>query len=100
MSDDPMDIKVLDDKKSKASKPADDMSAGQPAQPSGTDKYGRQLYKAVCAGCGGEAMVPFQPTSGRPVYCQNCYKPRPRRDFGGGSNDRGGGRSFGGGRHH
>ncbi len=53
------------------------------AESSGTDKYGRQLYKAVCAKCGGEALVPFQPTSGRPVYCKNCYQPRSRRDFGG-----------------
>lgn len=69
------------------------------AQAAGTDKFGRQLYKAACAKCGGEASVPFKPSSGRPVYCQNCYKPRPRRDFGGGGGDRmGGGRGFQGSR--
>lgn len=81
MVDDP----VQDDAASAAA-PAGDAPAG------GADKYGRQLYKAVCAKCGGEALVPFQPTSGRPVYCKNCYQPRPRRDFGGGTR---GGRSFG-----
>jgi len=70
---------------------SDDFQAG------GSDKFGRQLYKAVCAKCGGEAMVPFKPTSGRPVYCQNCYRPRPRSDFGGDRRGGGGsGRSFGG----
>ena len=64
----------------------------------GTDKYGRTLFKATCAGCGGEAMVPFQPTSGRPVYCQNCYKPRPRNNFGGGAGGASNGGSRGGNR--
>lgn len=64
----------------------------QPAAVGGTDKFGRPLFKVACTKCGGEATVPFQPTPGRAVYCQNCYKPKPRRDFGGGG-DRGG-RSF------
>jgi len=33
----------------------------------------RQMYSAVCSNCGKEAMVPFQPTSGKPVYCSDCY---------------------------
>jgi len=34
----------------------------------------RELYTAVCASCGGEARVPFQPREdGRPVYCSECY---------------------------
>jgi len=70
--------------------PAD--ANAQPAQAGGADKFGRPLFKVACTKCGGEATVPFQPTPGRAVYCQNCYKPKPRRDFGGGG-DRGG-RSF------
>ena len=27
----------------------------------------------VCANCGGEAKVPFQPSNDRPVYCSACY---------------------------
>lgn len=82
---------MMDDQSQTAGTPA---SAGN-TQTGDTDKYGRQLFKAVCAKCGGEALVPFQPTDGRPVYCQNCYQPRPRRDFGG---SRGGhsGKGFGG----
>jgi CxxC-x17-CxxC domain-containing protein len=33
----------------------------------------RQMYTAVCSSCGGEAQVPFQPTSGKPVYCRDCF---------------------------
>ena len=28
---------------------------------------------ATCASCGGEARVPFQPSSDRPVYCSECF---------------------------
>lgn len=38
----------------------------------------RQMYEAVCASCGGTAVVPFQPTAGKPVYCSNCFQPRSR----------------------
>ncbi|MBR0484172.1 MAG: zinc-binding protein, partial [Oscillospiraceae bacterium] len=30
-------------------------------------------FTAVCAGCGGEAKVPFQPREDRPVYCSDCF---------------------------
>ncbi len=33
----------------------------------------RQMYSAVCSSCGQEAQVPFQPTSGKPVYCRDCF---------------------------
>lgn len=33
----------------------------------------RQFFTAVCANCGGEARVPFEPKSDRPVYCSNCF---------------------------
>lgn len=33
----------------------------------------RQYFNAVCANCGGEARVPFEPKEDRPVYCSNCY---------------------------
>jgi len=41
------------------------------------DSYGyrppRQMYRIVCAQCGQEAEVPFEPRQGRPVYCSDCY---------------------------
>jgi CxxC-x17-CxxC domain-containing protein len=36
----------------------------------------RAFYDAVCADCGTPTQVPFQPTSGRPVYCRTCYLKR------------------------
>lgn len=33
----------------------------------------RTMYPAVCAACGQETEVPFQPRLGRPVYCSSCY---------------------------
>ncbi len=33
----------------------------------------RQMFPAVCAACGKDCQVPFEPRSGRPVYCSDCY---------------------------
>ena len=33
----------------------------------------RQMYPAVCAGCGKDTEVPFEPREGRPVYCSDCF---------------------------
>lgn len=33
----------------------------------------REMYPVVCASCGRETQVPFQPRQGRPVYCSDCY---------------------------
>jgi CxxC-x17-CxxC domain-containing protein len=33
----------------------------------------RQMFPAICAECGKETKVPFQPREGRPVYCSECY---------------------------
>lgn len=39
-------------------------------------KREREFFTAVCAECGGEARIPFQPVSDRPVYCSECYAAR------------------------
>ena len=33
----------------------------------------RTMYPAVCASCGVETEVPFQPRGDRPVYCRDCF---------------------------
>ncbi len=33
----------------------------------------RQMYTVICAECGVETTVPFEPKEGRPVYCGECY---------------------------
>ncbi len=40
----------------------------------GRGGYGeRQMHAAVCASCGKDCQVPFEPRTGRPVYCSDCY---------------------------
>jgi CxxC-x17-CxxC domain-containing protein len=42
-------------------------------------KFGeRKMYKAICADCGKECEVPFEPKEGRPVYCKECYQKHRR----------------------
>ena len=36
-------------------------------------KGAKEMFTCVCANCGGEAKVPFQPSNDRPVYCSACY---------------------------
>lgn len=36
-------------------------------------KAQREMFTTKCANCGGEAKVPFQPNSDRPVYCSDCF---------------------------
>jgi CxxC-x17-CxxC domain-containing protein len=40
----------------------------------------RQMFPAVCAECGKDTEVPFEPRGDKPVYCSDCYrKVRPSR---------------------
>lgn len=39
----------------------------------GSARGALKKYPAVCAECGQETEVPFEPRQGRPVYCSNCY---------------------------
>jgi len=47
----------------------------------------REMFPAVCSRCGKETQVPFQPTSGKPVYCSDCFQ----TERGGSSRGGGGG---------
>jgi CxxC-x17-CxxC domain-containing protein len=33
----------------------------------------RTMHEVTCAICGTATQVPFLPTQGRPVYCQDCF---------------------------
>ncbi len=33
----------------------------------------RQMFEAICDECRNSCKVPFQPSSGKPVYCSNCF---------------------------
>jgi CxxC-x17-CxxC domain-containing protein len=43
----------------------------------------RQMYEAVCTGCGNIASVPFQPSADKPVYCSTCFEQRRGANTGG-----------------
>jgi len=42
-------------------------------RPDGDGFQTRQMYTAVCASCGKDCEVPFEPRDGRPVYCSDCF---------------------------
>jgi len=63
----------------------------------GYSSSGRQMYDVVCASCGKETQVPFQPRGDRPVYCSDCYSQVGGGGGGGGSRGGYGGGGYGGG---
>ena len=40
----------------------------------GRDRGPREMFAATCSSCGKEAQVPFRPTTGKPVYCSDCFR--------------------------
>ena len=38
------------------------------------DRGPREMFEATCSSCGNVAQVPFKPTSGKPVYCSDCFR--------------------------
>ena len=44
----------------------------------------REMHKATCSECGSECEVPFKPTEGKRVLCNDCFRRNrpPRRSFG------------------
>lgn len=61
----PQRCKACRDKRKRAAGEAN----GEPRKP-------REYFTAICAECGKEAKVPFQPRSDRPVYCSECFAKR------------------------
>ncbi len=41
---------------------------------SSRDRGPREMFTATCSNCGRDAEVPFRPTSGKPVYCSDCFR--------------------------
>lgn len=40
----------------------------------GRDSGRREMFSAVCSECSKECQIPFKPTSGKPVYCSECFE--------------------------
>ena len=37
--------------------------------------YGKpSMHKAICDSCGKSCEVPFKPTSGKPIFCSDCFE--------------------------
>lgn len=41
-----------------------------------------EMHKAICDNCRMECEVPFRPTSGKPVFCSNCFENKRGSDSG------------------
>jgi CxxC-x17-CxxC domain-containing protein len=41
----------------------------------GYSSYGsnRQMFPVICADCGKQTEVPFEPRGDKPVYCRDCF---------------------------
>lgn len=53
----------------------DDCRAAHRAGGGGSRTGGRarEMFQATCSQCGNVAEVPFEPRTGRPVYCRDCF---------------------------
>jgi len=51
----------------------------------------REMHQATCDKCGNKCEVPFRPTAGKPIYCNDCFGSKS------GGGDRRGDRRGGGG---
>ena len=40
------------------------------------DRGGKGMYSAVCDDCGSKCLVPFKPSSDKPIYCSSCFEKR------------------------
>ncbi|MFH1253421.1 MAG: CxxC-x17-CxxC domain-containing protein [Candidatus Uhrbacteria bacterium] len=49
----------------------------------------RQMHDAVCAKCGNDCQVPFRPTAGKPIFCNNCFEKPDRSARASGGQDSG-----------
>ncbi len=69
---------------------------GRPSFGGRREERSTESFKAVCDSCHKSCEVPFRPTTGKPVYCNDCFaKNRDfdnRPSFGGRDGDRGGDR--------
>jgi len=57
----------------------------------------REMFRATCSECGKNCEVPFRPTNGKPVRCDDCFSVERNSDSRGGRdsfNDRGPRRDF------
>ena len=37
-----------------------------------------EMHPATCDKCGNDCEVPFKPTQGKPIFCDDCFKDKSR----------------------
>lgn len=52
------------------------------------DDRSREMFKTVCSNCGKDCEVPFRPSSGKPVYCSDCFEKMGGRNSDSGRSER------------
>ncbi len=57
----------------RAARKASGQGGGGRSFSGGGTRSNREMHSATCAQCGKEALVPFVPSGGRPVYCRDCF---------------------------
>lgn len=53
-----------------------DRDSGRGRSFGGRDSGRAPSFDAVCDECGKDCKVPFEPTSGKPIYCSDCFGQR------------------------
>lgn len=48
---------------------------GSRGRDSGRGRDRPEMTNVTCASCGKACQVPFKPTSNKPVYCSECFRP-------------------------
>lgn len=80
--------------KRKASRPGGGGGGGGGGGYGRSDRSDKPMFATTCSQCGRDTQVPFQPTSGRPVLCRDCFQ--AAKGGGGGGSERGHGGGGGG----
>lgn len=60
------------DKKGASPRRSDRRGGGDFARRSNFDD--KKMHDAICDSCGDRCQVPFKPTSGKPVFCSECFE--------------------------
>ena len=40
----------------------------------------KEMYSAICDGCGLQTQIPFKPKGDKPVYCRECFAKNKKQE--------------------
>ena len=49
-------------------------SSGRNRRDPGRSGFEKQMHEVICDKCGQSCEVPFKPTSGKSIYCRDCFR--------------------------